>query len=234
MNSESRNFSQALQFTGVFMAIIWLVHIVQVVLGIRFWKFGVIAGDIGGLKGIFTAPLIHGDWTHLIGNTIPLTILMMISFYFFHHLATIAFFAIYLGAGLCVWFTESGAVHIGASGLVYGLVAFVFWMGLFDRDVKSIALSLTILFLYSGLFEGILPGKDGMSWQTHLFGAIIGILVAFIGHKWGIHKDDDEDEGNDEIPPKRKFLEEDTFQEKIEKNQSWTQDIPQWNTTNKW
>lgn len=86
---------------------------------------------------------------------------------------------IYLLTGLSVWIFGRRVFHIGASGVVYGLVAFVFWMGIFRRSLKSIILALIVTVLYSGYFFGILPNQEGISWESHLLGGLVGIFTAY-------------------------------------------------------
>lgn len=130
--------------------------------------------------GIFTSPFIHGDWQHLFSNILPFFMLSFVIFYFYQRVAVGSFVLIYVLTGFMVWFLARPVYHIGASGVVYGLVSFVFWLGIFRRNIKSIVLALSVLTLYSGYFLGIVPFKEGVSWESHLFGAIVGILIAFV------------------------------------------------------
>ena len=229
MGIELNQFKSSLRITATFLGILWIIHILQAVTGLSFARFGVIPKSIGGFKGVFTAPLIHGDWNHLIGNSVPLFILMTMIFSFYRRIALVTFLAIYLGAGVVVWLiARPGSAHIGASGLVYGLASFVFWMGIFSRNVKSIALCLVVVFLYSGLVAGLLPNQQGVSWETHLFGALIGMGMAFMYKKYS--NDDPNDRGGDDedLPP-RKFLDPNTFEDK--KNESWTTNGGGWKSS---
>ncbi|MEO7176004.1 MAG: rhomboid family intramembrane serine protease, partial [Saprospiraceae bacterium] len=142
--------------------------------------YGIYPRQILGLKGILTSPLIHGSWSHLINNSIPLFVLLCIIFYFFRRISWQIILMVYLLTGLSVWLFGRPVFHIGASGVIYGLVSFVFWSGLFRKNVRSIVLSLIVLFLYSGMFLGVLPNQPGISWESHLLGGLMGILVAWI------------------------------------------------------
>jgi membrane associated rhomboid family serine protease len=86
--------------------------------------------------------------------------------------------AVYLGPGMAVWLFARGGVHVGASGLVYGLVSYIFVSGVIRRDRRAIAASLLVCFMYGGLAWGVLPSKPGVSWETHLAAALIGVLLA--------------------------------------------------------
>jgi membrane associated rhomboid family serine protease len=95
------------------------------------------------------------------------------------------------------------AYHIGASGLVYGLVTFLFFSGVFRKDASSVALSLIVIFLYGGMLYGLIPNNSGISYESHIVGAIIGILIAFyfrkvpMTHAKIVEWEEDEDENDD-------------------------------------
>ena len=147
------------------------------------FKLGILPRNITGLVGIFTSPLIHGSFSHLISNTAPLIFMGLGIFYFYPKVAYKVFTIIYLGTGILVWIFAREVYHIGASGIIYGFVSFLFFSGIFRKDNRSIALALVVVFLYGGLIWGVLPVEKGVSWESHLFGAIVGIIPAFIFRK---------------------------------------------------
>lgn len=166
-----------------FPVLLWIIHLVSLFLNQDLSRLGLLPRKPVGLLGIITSPLIHGDFSHLISNTLPLIILGWIIFNFYSKVSYLLFFFIYLFTGLLVWIFARQVYHIGASGIVYGFVSFLFFSGIFRRDNKSIALALVITFLYGGLVWGILPGLDGISWESHLFGAITGLIAAYLFRK---------------------------------------------------
>jgi membrane associated rhomboid family serine protease len=141
---------------------------------------GILPRVPSGLIGIVTAPLIHADFSHLISNTAPLFILGWIIFFFYPKISYLLLAFIYLLTGLLVWLLARQVYHIGASGIIYGFVSFLFFSGIFRRDNKSIALALVVTFFYGGLVWGVLPGMKGVSWESHLFGAITGFAGAYL------------------------------------------------------
>lgn len=167
----------------LFPAVLWVVHLISLLLDEDLSKLGLLPRNLVGLLGIFTSPLIHADFSHLISNTVPLVILGWIIFYFYPKVSYILFVFIYFFTGLLVWIFARQVYHIGASGLVYGFVSFLFFSGIFRRDNKSIALALVITFLYGGLVWGMIPGWKGISWESHLFGAITGLIAAYLFRK---------------------------------------------------
>lgn len=166
-----------------FPAILWIVHSFSVLLNIDFSNLGLLPRNWPGIIGVITAPLIHANYSHLISNTFPLIISGWVIFFFYNKISQLLFIFIYVVTGLTVWLFAREVYHIGASGIVYGFVSFLFFSGIFRKDNKSIALSLIITFLYGGMVWGILPGIKDVSWESHLFGAITGLAAAFIFRK---------------------------------------------------
>lgn len=176
---KKSKFYRSINWPLRLVLLLWLVHLVQVILPVDFAWLGIYPQRVFGLKGIFFAPLIHADWGHLLSNTPPLFVLSAIILYFYRSVAVPSFVMIYLLTGLAVWLFGRPVFHIGASGVIYGLVAFVFWNGIFRRNLKSIVLALIIVFYYGSLVMGILPGQEGISWESHLLGALAGIFTSF-------------------------------------------------------
>ncbi len=174
-------FYQSLRFPTIVLAILWMIQGFQQLTGLGLGWLGVYPRHPSGIKGIFTSPFIHSqDWMHLINNSVPLFVSTAMILFFFRRVAYKAIFLIYLLTGLGVWLFGRTVLHIGASGVVYGLVAFIFWNGIFRRNLRSIVLALIILLLYSGMFLGVLPNQPGISWESHLIGALVGILVSYV------------------------------------------------------
>jgi membrane associated rhomboid family serine protease len=181
-NERKKNISKLLT-PLLFPAVLWIVHLLSLLLNEDLSKLGLLPRNLVGLLGIITSPLIHADFSHLISNTIPLIILGWIIFSFYPKLSYLLFVFIYLLTGLLVWIFARQVYHIGASGVVYGFVSFLFFSGIFRRDNTSIALALVITFLYGGLVWGMIPGWKGISWESHLFGAITGLTAAYLFRK---------------------------------------------------
>jgi len=123
--------------------------------------------------------LIHGDFSHLTNNSIPFFVLGTMMIFFYRKVAISSFFMIYFITGIAVWLLARERYHIGLSGVVFGLVTFVMSNGFFRRNIKSIVLALIVFLLYSGMLAGVFPMKEGISWESHLYGAIAGIFTAY-------------------------------------------------------
>ncbi|HMP98727.1 MAG TPA: rhomboid family intramembrane serine protease [Cyclobacteriaceae bacterium] len=159
--------------------IMWLVFTVEVYLQTDFNFLGIAPRRLFGLIGILTAPLIHGDLYHLISNTIPLLFLGATLYFFYERIAGIVFFRSYFWTNILVWLFAREALHIGASGLVYGLASFLIFLGWFRRDFISLFISIIITLAYGGVFYGILPQDPRVSWEAHLAGAMVGVFSAY-------------------------------------------------------
>ena len=213
-----KEFFRKLIIPLTFPILLWVIYLVTFLFEIYPYKLGILPRNLSGIIGIFTSPLIHGGFSHLISNTAPLVFMGLGIFYFYPKVAYKVFTIIYFGSGILVWFFGREVYHIGASGIIYGFVSFLFFSGIFRKDNRSIALALVVIFLYGGLIWGVLPVEKGVSWESHLFGAIVGLISAFIFRKVDPpNRYDWEDEKSDtpirdlEVsydPEKNKFLDE--------------------------
>lgn len=185
-----------------FPFLLWFIHFFWGLIDIYPYKLGVLPRHFSGLIGIITSPLIHSGYSHLISNTIPLAVMGLGIFYFYPKAAYKVFAFVYFCTGILVWLFAREVYHIGASGIVYAFVAYLFFSGIFRRDNKSITLSLIVVFLYGGLVWGVLPGLEGISWESHLFGAITGIIAAFIFRKSDPIKQYDWEDEESDVPAK--------------------------------
>ena len=173
------NFRMALTTALGFVAVLWLIQALNVALDLELERFGVRPREALGLPGILVAPLLHGGFGHLIANSLPLLIVGTTMLHLYPDSARTVLPAVYVGPGIAVWiFARGGGIHVGASGLIYGLAAYVFLAGVLRRDRRAIAASLLVAFIYGSLAWGVLPIRPGVSWETHLAAALIGIALA--------------------------------------------------------
>lgn len=139
---------------------------------------GIFPRTIHGLIGILTGPMIHGSWVHITSNTIPLLFLGSSLYYFYDRIATRVFLQCYFFTGIFVWIFGRPFYHIGASGLIYGLAFFLISFGIFRKDFRSLFISIVVVLLYGGIIYGVFPSQPGVSWESHLMGAIVGVVTA--------------------------------------------------------
>ncbi|WP_411768642.1 rhomboid family intramembrane serine protease [Winogradskyella sp. A3E31] len=159
---------------------IWLVFWFQVRVYGGIKNYGIHPQEIDGLFGIFTSPFLHANIQHLYHNSIPLFVLTMALFYFYNKIAwRVIFFGIVV-SGFLTWIIGKSGNHIGASGLIYVLVSFMFFKGILAKHYRLIALSLLVIFLYGSMIWYVFPIKDGVSWEGHLGGLLTGLVFAII------------------------------------------------------
>ena len=180
MPDSSRSYfgSAVVPFRLVFL--MWLVFSLQFYLQLDLSIFMLRPRNVWGILGIFFSPMLHGNVFHLVSNTVPLLFLGGTLFFFYNRIGTVVFFRCYLLTNVLVWIFAPPIPVIGASGLIYGLSSFLIFFGVLRRDVMSILISIVVIILYGGIFYGVLPTDPGVSWQSHLAGAIVGLATAFM------------------------------------------------------
>ena len=211
----NKKFYYSIFIPFTFPVVMWMVYLISLSLNLDLSRMGILPRDMIGILGIISGPVVHANLSHLLSNTMPLLILGWTIFFFYSKVSYKSFIVIYVLTGLFVWLFARQVYHIGASGIVYGFVSFLFFSGIFRRDNKSIAIALIVTFLYGGIVWGVLPGQKGISWESHLFGGIAGIITAFIFRKIDPQKkydweDEEDDFDVDELevsydPEKNKF-----------------------------
>ena len=179
-----RNFWFSLKAALWLTGFLWLMLIMDNALGLGLSRFGLRPRTWSGLIGVFSAPLLHGGAEHLFSNTAPLIVSFTAVLYLYPRSAFRVIPIVWLGAGVLTWFIGRNSLHIGASGFVYGLLAYVFVSGILRLDMRSVAVSMIVWFLYGSMIWGVLPIKPNMSWESHLSGAIIGVVLAIAFREW--------------------------------------------------
>jgi membrane associated rhomboid family serine protease len=185
MRNTSSKIFLSLFYPFLFVLVIWGIKFFELAENINLAWYGLYPRTLHGLLGIFTAPLLHADFSHLLSNTLPLLILGAIICFFYRAIAFQVFFWVYLMTGIWVWAAGRESYHIGASGIIYGFVTFLFFSGVFRKDTRLLALSLFVTFLYGGTVWGILPIQNGISWESHLLGSLAGLITAYNFRKEG-------------------------------------------------
>ena len=185
------------------VAIMWLVKIIEVLFHLDFSFLGVKPVSLEGIPGIFLFHFIHGDWQHLFANTIPILVLGSALYYFYRPIANRILLILIFSVGLLTWCGARGGIHIGASGLVYGLTFFLMLSGFIRRNKRLIIISLVVVFLYGSLVWGLYPKyaiENNISWEGHLSGFVMGIVLAiFYKNEVVPLGDEDRNEDDDEI-----------------------------------
>jgi len=176
----TRSWVRAAGVVAAFVALLWLVEIVDAVTAGSLDRYGIEPRTQEGLVGILTAPLLHSGWTHLEANSVPLLILAFLV----AAASTARLFGVlawaWLVSGIGVWLVgPPNSVTVGASGLVFGLLTYTMVVGFLERRPIGILIGVGVFLVYGSVLLGALPGDPGVSWQGHLFGAVGGVLAAY-------------------------------------------------------
>jgi len=200
MAEEKKRFIYSLVFPGFFLLLIWLVAFFEFSMELSFAHGGVYPRKWSGLQGILFSPLIHGGWKHLINNSMPVFLLSLALFYFYRDIAYKIWLLIYFMGGILLWGVGREAYHIGASGLIYGLAAFLFLSGIIRRVRSLTAISLLVVFWYGSMWWGLLPIDIDVSFEAHITGAVSGLVLAVVYRDQGPlpEKSELEDEEEDQ------------------------------------
>jgi membrane associated rhomboid family serine protease len=178
-----RNISFSIALTIVLLMLI--VYLLDNTFHLKLYEYGLYPRKLSGLLGIFTSPFIHStrDYSHIFNNSVPMFVLTWLLFYTYRTVATKVFGLIFLFTGLLVWIFARPSFHIGMSGVIYGLTSFLIVSGFIRKDLRSVSLSLLVIFLYGSLIWGVFPLDPQISWEGHFFGFLTGVILALIFRK---------------------------------------------------
>jgi membrane associated rhomboid family serine protease len=198
---EKRIVRHSLFVSCSIIIVLWLIKLYEIEFNLNFSSWGVLPHSIRGLRGIFFSPLIHSNMEHLIANTIPLFVLTFTLFFFYRKSSYSIFILIYLFSGFFVWIGGRDALHIGASGVIYGLAAFLFLSGIISFNIRLLTIAMIVSLVYGGMFWGIFPVKPDISWESHLWGGISGFGFAILYRNSAPlnRKEEDDDEDADDF-----------------------------------
>lgn len=155
-------------------------YIINTALDSRLLVYGIFPGDIHSLLHFYTAPFLHGNLSHLTNNLTGFVIFGWLCLMRGIPAFLLSSLVIVTLSGLLIWLFGRPAYHIGASGWIFGLWSLSIAIAWFDRNVLNIALALGVAFLYGGMIYGVLPNDPGLSWEAHLFGAVSGVVAAWL------------------------------------------------------
>jgi membrane associated rhomboid family serine protease len=206
IGAAGKRFRAALQRAVLIAAALWVILLIDTAIGVGLSAWGTGPRRLQGLLGLISMPLIHGGVGHLATNTLPLILLGTGLQYFYPRTALRVLPWFWIAPGLFVWiFGADGSTHYGASGFNFAMLGYLSLGGLLRRDAATLALSMVTLFLYGGMFSGILPVEDGVSWEGHLGGLLTGFVAAIIYRRW-------------DVPAARRYTYEDEEQEDAEES----------------
>jgi membrane associated rhomboid family serine protease len=179
-DDDNINFAYSFLPGLLFVALLSLLSLLSYLTGADLVWLGIEPRNFFGLIGIVMSPLIHSDLLHLLSNSFPLILLSGFILYLHRNVAIRVMVLVYVLSGILTWFIGRPSYHIGASGVVYGLAGFLLFNGFLSHNRSAMAVSLAVLFLYSGLFYGLLPTEERISWEGHLAGFVAGLISALV------------------------------------------------------
>lgn len=202
---EYRRFIISLIPPAIIVFVLWMIKIIEVADGLDLFYYGVKPREVSGLVGILTSPFIHSNFNHLINNSVPFFLLLVAIFYFYQKVAWRVLAFSYVFTGSLVWIVARSSYHIGASGLIYSFASFLFVSGIIRKNINLLAISLLVIFLYGSMVWGIFPYRPDMSFESHLMGLTVGVILAWYFRDEGpgptpfiSDMEDEQDEGDED------------------------------------
>lgn len=157
-----------------------LLQMLNTIPGVNLNGLGIFPRQLTGLSGILFAPFLHGGWAHLLSNLIPFAILAWLVCQYSVRRFWLVFISTSVIGGLLVWLFGRSYIHVGLSGVIYGLWGYLICYGIIHRSAKAIVISIAVVLLYSGFIWGVFPQRIHVSFESHLFGALSGGLVSYL------------------------------------------------------
>ncbi|SEA85865.1 Membrane associated serine protease, rhomboid family [Flavobacterium gillisiae] len=182
MNDNQFKFTNAVVGVPLFFVLfLWFIYWMEIRFGFDFDRNGIYPRTFSGLQGVVFSPFIHSDLNHLYNNSMPLLVLLAaLQFFYAKQSYAVIGYGI-LFSGILTWLIGRSNYHIGASGLIYVLVAFIFFKGILTRYYRLVALSLAVIIIYGGMLWYVFPKVDDtISWEGHLAGLISGFVLSFV------------------------------------------------------
>lgn len=187
MNQFENDLKIVLGYPILLLILMWSIYLMDWTSAIEFYEYGIYPRSLFGVIGVLTSPLIHSqeDIKHILSNSLPIAVLLASLIHFYRSISAKIFLIIWLFGGLMTWMIARENYHIGMSGVIYGLVGFLFTSGALRKYKPLMGLSLFVVFLYGSLIWGIFPIETKVSWEGHLSGLFVGVLSAFVYRKEG-------------------------------------------------
>lgn len=191
MKKNNLQFSKSV-FTlpTLYVVGIWAIYAIEIAMNFNFNKYGVFPRTLEGFRGVFFMHFIHSGTSHLFNNSVPLFVLLSSLLFFYRDVAYKVLLVGGFLTGAFTWLIARDSYHIGASGIVYLLFSFVFFSGIIKKHYRLVAVSLIVIFLYGSMIWYVFPIKEGMSWEGHLSGFLVGVFFALFYRNTGIIKEE--------------------------------------------
>ena len=179
MNNKTTSLSQQLKWMGWILAVMLVIELVNIVSGRMLSSYGILPRSIPSIGFIFSAPFIHGSIGHFASNMVTLGVFVMCMLQFGNKRFVQVSGLLIVMTGLAVWLFGRTAIHIGASGVIYGYFGYLLLAGLLSRRLFLTVISVFVGIFYGTMIFGVLPSYPYVSWESHLFGFISGLILAY-------------------------------------------------------
>jgi membrane associated rhomboid family serine protease len=175
--------TQQLVWVSYVVGLLFIIEALNMLTGRYFNQFSIYPRSLSHIAYIFTAPFLHADFAHFASNAVTLAIFSILLLQFGAKRFILVTFGLIVLTGLMVWSMGRASYHLGASGIIYGYFAYLVLAGLLSRKLFLIIISIVVAFFYGGMIYGVLPSQPYVSWESHLFGLIAGLVLAWFLRK---------------------------------------------------
>ena len=181
IENEGRQLRSALYITFSITAVLWVLWGCDMLFHLDLPQYGLVPRSVQGLRGIIFMPYIHDNRNiaHILNNTLPFMVLFFVLLNTYRQIGMMVFILIQIVSGILLWLLgPPNSIHVGMSGVIFGMAAFLVGSGLFRRNLASISIAIFVIFFYGGMVVGFKP-QDGISWEGHICGAVAGLFLSF-------------------------------------------------------
>jgi len=183
MRNINQSFTLQLRYVGYIFAILLCIEIINLFTGRLLNQFSIIPRSIPSLPFIFTAPFLHASLQHFASNILTLCVFILLVLQFGQRKFMLLTLGLIIGTGLLVWLFGRNAYHLGASGIIYGYFGFLVLAGFLSRKIGLMLISVLVAVFYGAMVWGVLPSQPYISWESHFFGFVCGLLLAWFLRK---------------------------------------------------
>ena len=179
MRNTNQTLKVQVKYVGYIFAVLLCIEFINLFTGRFLNQFSIVPRSISSLPFIFTAPFLHASLQHFASNILTLCIFSLLILQFGRRKFVLLSVGLIIGTGLLVWFFGRNAHHLGASGVIYGYFGFLVLAGFLSKKVGLMVISILVAFFYGAMVWGVLPSQPYVSWESHLFGFICGLFLAW-------------------------------------------------------
>ena len=179
MPQNNQSFTTQIRYVGFIFALLLCIELINLFTGRFLNQFSIVPRSFSSLPFIFTAPFLHAGVQHFASNIVTLCVFALLALQFGRRKFVMLSIGLIIGTGLLVWLFGRNAYHLGASGIIYGYFGFLILAGFLSKKIVLMIISVLVAFFYGTMVWGVLPSQPYISWESHLFGFICGLMLAW-------------------------------------------------------